>query len=115
MEYLNELGVTFRGKLTYYSSDVCSSLAAVAANYSVTKWCYCPPFRENIESLALALAEIASRQAQHRNFQLVVITHDEEFIEQLSRSDKLQHYQKVSRNARGLSEIRKMNVANLEQ
>jgi hypothetical protein len=45
----------------------------------------------------------------------VIITHDEEFIEQLSRSDKLQYYQKVSRNARGLSEIRKMNVSTLEQ
>jgi len=71
--------------------------------------------RENIESLALALADIATKRAAQRNFQLVVITHDEEFIEQLSRCDQIQHYQKVSRNARGLSEVRKMNVANLEQ
>eukprot|EP00090_Calanus_glacialis_P008475 TRINITY_DN16831_c0_g1_i1.p1 TRINITY_DN16831_c0_g1~~TRINITY_DN16831_c0_g1_i1.p1 ORF type:complete len:1318 (-),score=560.98 TRINITY_DN16831_c0_g1_i1:78-3809(-) len=71
--------------------------------------------RENIESLALALADIAIKRAAQRNFQLVVITHDEEFIEQLSRCDQIQHYQKVSRNARGLSEVRKMNVANLEQ
>ena len=41
--------------------------------------------RENIESLALALADIATKRAAQRNFQLVVITHDEEFIEQLSR------------------------------
>jgi len=71
--------------------------------------------RENIESLALALADIANKRAAQSNFQLVIITHDEEFIEQLSRCDQIQHYQKVSRNARGLSEIRKMNVANLEQ
>jgi len=71
--------------------------------------------RENIESLALALADIANKRAEQRNFQLVVITHDEEFIEQLSRCDKIDHYQKVSRNARGLSEVRKMNVATLEQ
>jgi len=71
--------------------------------------------RENIESLALALADIANKRAAQRNFQLVVITHDEEFIEQLSRCDQIQHYQKVSRNARGLSEVRKMNVASLEQ
>eukprot|EP00092_Neocalanus_flemingeri_P030577 GFUD01033198.1.p1 GENE.GFUD01033198.1~~GFUD01033198.1.p1 ORF type:complete len:1313 (+),score=556.33 GFUD01033198.1:149-4087(+) len=71
--------------------------------------------RENIESLALALADIAIKRAAQKNFQLVVITHDEEFIEQLSRCDQIQHYQKVSRNARGLSEVRKMNVANLEQ
>ena len=31
------------------------------------------------------------------------------------RCDQIDHYQKVSRNARGLSEVRKMNVANLEQ
>ena len=43
--------------------------------------------RENIESLAMALTDIATRQAEHRNFQLVIITHDEEFIEQLSRLD----------------------------
>ena len=41
--------------------------------------------RENIESLALALADIANKRAAQSNFQLVIITHDEEFIEQLSR------------------------------
>ena len=41
--------------------------------------------RENVESLANALAEIATRRAEQRNFQLVVITHDEDFIESLSR------------------------------
>jgi len=71
--------------------------------------------RENIESLALALSDIANKRAAQRNFQLVVITHDEEFIEQLSRCDQIQYYQKVTRNARGLSEVRKMNVAALEQ
>merc|ERR1719342_1877589 len=71
--------------------------------------------RENIESLALALADIANKRAAQKNFQLVVITHDEEFIELLSRCDQITHYQKVRRNARGLSEVRKMNVANLEQ
>ena len=45
--------------------------------------------RENIESLALALADIAIKRAAQRNFQLVVITHDEEFIEQLSRLDSI--------------------------
>merc|ERR1712059_151208 len=71
--------------------------------------------RENIESLALALSEIVTRRAQQRNFQLVVITHDEEFIELLSRCGQLQHYQKVSRNSRGLSEIRKYDISSLEE
>merc|ERR1712227_746611 len=41
--------------------------------------------RENIESLANALTEIVNKRSGQRNFQLVVITHDEEFIELLSR------------------------------
>merc|ERR1712240_384539 len=70
--------------------------------------------RENIESLATALTEIVNKRAAQRNFQLVVITHDEEFIEQLSRCDKIQYYQEVSRSAKGLSQVRKRNVATLE-
>jgi len=69
--------------------------------------------RENIESLAGALAEIANKRGGQRNFQLVVITHDEEFIEMMQRCDQITHYQKVSRNARGLSEIRKLAVSDL--
>ena len=72
-------------------------------------------FRENIESLAGALTSIATRQSEYRDFQLVVITHDEEFIEQLSRCDKIQYYQKVFRNRNGISEIRKVNVSKLDQ
>ena len=56
-----------------------------------------PICRENIESLALALANIAENQAERREFQLVVITHDETFIEHLSRCDKIQYFQKVFR------------------
>ena len=70
--------------------------------------------RENIESLANALADLVMKRSQQRNFQLVVITHDEDFIEQLSRCDAVQHFQRVSRNQRGLSMIRKENVNNLE-
>jgi len=70
--------------------------------------------RENIESLASALTEIVNKRAAQRNFQLVVITHDEEFIEQLSKCDKIQYYQEVSRNSKGLSVVRKRNVATLE-
>jgi len=66
--------------------------------------------RENIESLAFALSEIAIKASEKREFQLVVITHDEEFIEHLSRCDRIQYYQKVLRNSRGISEIRRMNV-----
>merc|ERR1711874_725863 len=63
--------------------------------------------QENIQSLANALADIANKRAEQRNFQLVVITHDEEFIESLSRCGKLQYYQRVTRSAQGLSQVRR--------
>jgi len=66
--------------------------------------------KENVDSLANALADIANKRAEQRNFQLVVITHDEDFIQSLSRCDKLQYYQRVTRNARGLSEVRRCNI-----
>ena len=70
--------------------------------------------RENIESLASALADIVNKRAAQRNFQLVVITHDEDFIQELSRCDQVQYFLRVSRNSKGLSEIRKNNVDILE-
>ena len=66
--------------------------------------------RENIESLAEALGEIVEKRAVQSNFQLVIITHDEDFIEQLARNKTIESYQKVSRNARGLSVIRKLRT-----
>ena len=67
--------------------------------------------RENIESLAEALAEIVEKRAVQRNFQLVVITHDEDFIEQLARNDKIHYYQRVSRDENGLSLVKKCNTS----
>lgn len=32
-----------------------------------------------------------------KNFQLVIITHDEEFLDRLSKVDKLEFYYKVTR------------------
>ena len=67
--------------------------------------------KENIESLAMALSDIVNKRSGQRNFQLVVITHDEDFIDALSRCDKVGHYQKVSRDHRGLSQIRKIALS----
>ncbi|KAJ8311255.1 hypothetical protein KUTeg_011190 [Tegillarca granosa] len=54
--------------------------------------------RENIESLAYALVEIIKSRAQQRNFQLVVITHDEDFVDLLGRSDYVDAFFKVSKD-----------------
>ena len=41
---------------------------------------------------------IKSRDAQ-RNFQLIVITHDEDFVELLGRSDYTDYFYRVQKNA----------------
>ena len=48
--------------------------------------------RANIESLALAINEIIKQRKQQANFQLIVITHDEEFVQQIGRSENCSHY-----------------------
>ena len=46
----------------------------------------------NIESFALALNEIIKTRRQQANFQLIVITHDEEFVQLIGRSENASHY-----------------------
>ena len=41
--------------------------------------------RANIESLAQAINEIIKNRRQQANFQLIVITHDEEFVQMIGR------------------------------
>ncbi|XP_048587511.1 DNA repair protein RAD50 isoform X2 [Nematostella vectensis] len=70
---------------------------------------------ENIESLANQLANvIRTRQAQ-RNFQLIVITHDENFVELLGRADFVDFYYRISKNDNGHSKITKQSVASLHR
>ncbi|KAJ9585795.1 hypothetical protein L9F63_002432 [Diploptera punctata] len=66
--------------------------------------------RENIESLSTALADIVNSRLVQKNFQLVIITHDEEFLDRLSKVEKLEYYYRVSRNDHGKSVINKYRV-----
>ncbi|XP_057631650.1 DNA repair protein RAD50 isoform X2 [Chionomys nivalis] len=61
--------------------------------------------RENIESLAHALVEIIKSRSQQRNFQLLVITHDEDFVELLGRSEYVEKFYRVRKNMDQCSEI----------
>lgn len=54
--------------------------------------------RENVEALATSLVDLIAERQHQRNFQLVVITHDEEFLSRLSHSDALTQYWRVSRD-----------------
>ncbi|XP_064637547.1 DNA repair protein RAD50-like isoform X2 [Lineus longissimus] len=69
--------------------------------------------RENICSLAYALTEIIKSRAGHRNFQLVVITHDEDFVELLGGSDYVEYFFKIGRDVQGHSMITRTPVNGL--
>lgn len=69
--------------------------------------------RENIESLALALVEIIKSRSSQKNFQLVVITHDEDFVELLGRSDYVDEFWKVRKDANACSKLVKARVEDL--
>jgi DNA repair protein RAD50 len=67
--------------------------------------------RENIQALAEALAEIIKVRRQQSNFQLIVITHDEEFLKYMQCADFCDTYYRVSRNARQKSIIERQSIA----
>ena len=77
--------------------------------------------RDNIDSLATALADLVNGagdssgdSAGGGNFQLIVITHDDDLISSLGRAVNDQNfYYKVSRNDRILSVIKKYKVDDL--
>ena len=54
--------------------------------------------KDNISALASALADIIQERKAQSNFQLVVITHDEDFLTALGANGTLEKYWRVSRN-----------------
>ncbi|TKA73689.1 hypothetical protein B0A49_04328 [Cryomyces minteri] len=67
--------------------------------------------RENIRALAESLAEIIRVRRQQSNFQLIVITHDEDFLRFMGCADFCDHYWRVSRTERQKSIIERQNIA----
>lgn len=65
---------------------------------------------ENIESLARALHKIIQDRMEQRNFQLIIITHDEKFLRMLNAVDFTDYYYKVQRNERLNSYISKVKI-----
>lgn len=59
--------------------------------------------RENIESLARALKAIIENRRQQRNFQLVLITHDQEFIEMIGAREFCSDFFRIVKDADGIS------------
>ncbi|KAG9540172.1 hypothetical protein KCU79_g19222, partial [Aureobasidium melanogenum] len=69
--------------------------------------------RDNIRSLAESLSEIIRIRRQQSNFQLIVITHDEEFLRYMNCADYTDYYYRVSRNERQKSIIVRQNIADV--
>ena len=67
--------------------------------------------RDNIRSLAESLHDIIRVRRQQSNFQLIVITHDEEFLRYMQCSDFCDNYYRVSRNERQKSIIERQSIA----
>ncbi|KAL3276523.1 hypothetical protein HHI36_011900 [Cryptolaemus montrouzieri] len=64
--------------------------------------------KENIVSLTYALANIIQSHENDGNFQLIVITHDQEFLDILRHTvQNVSHYWRISRNPQGYSVIKK--------
>lgn len=59
--------------------------------------------RANIESLAESLSNIIKSRRTQSNFQLIVITHDEEFVQLLGKSEFCDYYWRVSRDDKYLN------------
>ncbi|KAG5354686.1 DNA repair protein [Yarrowia sp. B02] len=60
---------------------------------------------DNIESLAKGLSAIIDARSNQKNFQLIVITHDEKFLTHMAASKHTDHFYRVSRNVRQKSSI----------
>lgn len=67
--------------------------------------------QRNIHNLSSALEELVNTHSGRRNFQLIVITHDQEFLDVLTKSEKIDYYFKLSRNGEGKSVVTKIDIS----
>ena len=67
--------------------------------------------RENIRALAQSLHQIIKERRRQSNFQLIVITHDEEFLREMNCSEFCERYYRVSRDARQKSIIERQDIS----
>ncbi|KAH8813273.1 DNA repair protein Rad50 [Xylogone sp. PMI_703] len=67
--------------------------------------------RDNIRALAESLHAIIRARQQQANFQLIVITHDEEFLRYMKCADFCDNYYRVSRDDKQKSIIERQSIA----
>lgn len=64
----------------------------------------------NIGGLAEALAELIASRREQRNFQLIIITHDESFVNMLGNLRACDHFYRVTKNEYGYSTVSRSNI-----
>ncbi|KAL8722702.1 MAG: hypothetical protein Q9225_000869 [Loekoesia sp. 1 TL-2023] len=69
--------------------------------------------RDNIRSLAESLHDIIRARQQQSNFQLIVITHDEEFLQYMQCADFCDTYYRISRTDRQKSRIERQSITDV--
>ena len=67
--------------------------------------------RDNIRSLAQSLHDIIETRRHQANFQLIVITHDEDFLRYMKCPDFCDNYYRISRSERQKSIIEQQSIA----
>ena len=67
--------------------------------------------RDNIRALAESLHQVIRERQKQTNFQLIVITHDEDFLRYMKCADFCDNYWRVSRNDRQKSIIERQSIA----
>ncbi|KAF9174815.1 DNA repair protein rad50 [Mortierella sp. AD011] len=64
----------------------------------------------NVSQLAQSLRSIIDKHREQSNFQLIVITHDENFLRMLNLTDYVDYYYRVQKNSEQYSSIRRLPV-----
>ena len=67
--------------------------------------------QQNIKGLAESLSQIIQSRRKQANFQLLVITHDEQFLREMNCADYTDVYWRVGRDAKQESYIERQNIA----
>lgn len=63
----------------------------------------------------LCVFSIIKSRSRQRNFQLLIITHDEDFVELLGRSSYIEHFYRIRKNQDQNSEIAKCSISSLSE
>ncbi|KAM0673339.1 DNA repair protein rad50 [Gurleya vavrai] len=115
--YKNGIELDLRGRCSAGQKVLCSILMRLALSDAFSEGCSIMALdepttnmdKENIEALAYTLKNIIEKRRGNKNFQLILITHDENFVELMCR-EECDFYFKICRDNNGDSQILKQTV-----